>query len=138
MTVINAIMTDMPPNPVHIKALLPTLSMNRPYTWTQAEILLKKKATEMIYDVPPCQKLPVPFQVTHFHVCFYGTYTGYGDKNFWCSYAQSDITDLVLWNSRFQKYIEREHGDLWVRRVKDHNIFTRYPVSTKIWLFCNH
>lgn len=79
----------------------------------------------MIYDVPPWKMILIPFQVTHFHVCFSVTYTGYGDKNFWCSYAQSDVTDLVHWNSRFQKDIEREDGDLWARRVKDH-ILTRY------------
>jgi len=42
VTVINDIMADIPPNPVHIKTLLPTLSMNRPYTCTQVEMLFKK------------------------------------------------------------------------------------------------
>ncbi len=76
----------------------------------------------MIHDVPPWQINPVWFQITHFNVRLSGTYTGYGDEDFWCSYAQSDVTDLVHWNTRFQKDVEREDGELWARRVKDHNI----------------
>ncbi len=54
---------------------------------------------------------PVWFQIIHFNVRLSGTYTGYGDEDFWCSYAQSDVTDLVHWNTRFQKDVKGE--DRW-------------------------